>query len=265
MDDNLNKLKAAHGEIKQLISPSGFSFVIREQNGEDDDILSNGAGALDGTSAANFLAGIVIKTDYTTTSRLSQEDAMSLKLCDKYFLVIASRIFSIGQFLKFEYEWEDLAIPQGYEEDLYLFIWDYGDPKNKFPEEGHKDYQPFRIPPHPHAKEKGLEFTTSTNKVMKFTFSNSYSEQFLGALPIEKQSKNNELKARKLSQKVQDKWIEVESFKNFTTTEMRDIRNAVFDADPILEIFSEIKHPTTKAKQFLPVLGQPDFFYPREI
>lgn len=265
MDANLEKLTTAHGEVKQLVSPSGFSFVIREQNGNDDDVLSNGAGALDGTSAANFLSGIVVKTDYTSTSKLSQGEAMSLKLCDKYFLVIASRIFSIGQSLKFEYEWPDLSTAVSYEEDLGLYIWDYGDTKNKFPEEGHKEYQEFRIAPHPHGKNKELEFSTSTNKVMKFTFSNSYSEQFLGSLSKEKQSKNNELKSRKLSQKIQDRWVEVESFRNYTTTEMREIRNAVFDADPILEVYSEIEHPNSKATQFLPILGQPDFFYPREV
>ena len=264
MENNTDK-KKFQGEIKNLVSPSGFTFIIREQTGDDDDILSNGAYALENTSAAHFLSSIVIKTDYTESGKLSVDDAMTLKLCDKYFLIIASRIFSIGQILKFDYKWPDIAKAIGYEEDLLQYIWEYGDTNLTFPTEGEEGYFEFRIPPHKHGKDRTLDFTTSTGKVLRFSFSNSKSEAYLGKLTPEQQSKNNELKSRFLSQKIGESWVIVESFKSFTPFEMLEIRNTLFENDPILQIYSEIKHPISGVIEYMPILGTPDFFYPREI
>lgn len=265
MSDDNKIVKKIHGNTEEFISPSGFSFVIREQNGDDDDTLSNAKGVIEGNSSAQFISDIVIKTNYTESGTLDVDDAMSLKLCDKYFLVIASRIFSIGQILKFGYQWPDSAKPIEYEEDLIQFIWEYGNKEKPFPEEGSEEFFDFRIKPHPHGNKKTLELTLESQKVLRFEFMNSNGEFYQMNLKEEQTSKNAELKARNLSQKIDDKWVKVESFRNFTPREMMEIRNKVFENDPILELFSEVKNPNSGKTEYLPILGTPDFFFPREV
>lgn len=257
--------KKIHGDTKEFISPSGYKFLIREQTGDDDDVISNAKDTADGISAAKFLSSIIISTDFTGNSRLSKEDALNLKLCDKYFLFIVSRIFSLGQILKFEYDWGNGKPPVAYEEDLLNYIWEYGNSKKPFPNTGDKEYFPFRIKPHPHGKETDMEFTTTTNKVLKFDFINSHGENYQMKLPDHLMSKNQELKARNLRQKVGEEWIKIESFKNFLPMEMVEIRKIVLDNDPIIELFTEIENPYNSEKQYMPILGNADFFFPREI
>ena len=40
----------------EFIAPSGFKYVIREQNGEDEDILTNPKDARDLTNLIKFVA-----------------------------------------------------------------------------------------------------------------------------------------------------------------------------------------------------------------
>lgn len=254
-----------HGKVKEFISPSGFSFVLREQNGDDDDTISNAKGVMEGISSARFLSDIVVKTNYTSSGKLTVEDAMALKLCDKYFLILASRIFSIGQYLKFTYEWPDIEKPIEYEEDLLKYIWDYGDEKKPFPKEEDENYYGFRIKPHEHGKDRSMEITLESQKVIKFDFMNSNGELYQMNLKEDQTSKNAELKSRNLSQKIGDQWVKVESFKNFSPRDMMEIRNNVFENDPILELYTEIEHPTTGKIEYLPILGTSDFFFPREV
>ena len=264
MEANIAKLTEAFGEVKELISPSGFTFIIREQNGNDDDVLSKGSGVMDGTSANRFVQGIVVYTDMTETGKLSLQDVEQMKVCDKYFLMIASRIFSIGQIVKFEYIWNDLKKPIGYEEDLSLYIWEYG--KSDFPfDPDSEDYFPYRIKPHKYGRETSLEHVLSSGKKIKFDFMNGTGEKYLMKLPEQEVSKNQELIARNLQQYVNNQWVKVSNFGNFNATDMREIRNCVFENDPILEIYSELEHPISGEKVNHPIIATPDFFFPRQI
>lgn len=264
MEANLSKLSEVHGEIKELTTPSGFKVIIREQNGDDDDVISRGSGINDGTSSNRFIQGIVVFTDMTPTGRLSLEDVEKMKLCDKYFIIIASRIFSLGQIVKFDFTWSDLKTPTPYEEDLGLFIWEYG--KEPFPyEPDHQDYFEYRIKPHQHGRLSSLEKILSSGKRVKFDFMNGRGEKYLMKLPDSETSKNHELRARNLQQFIDDKWVEVTNFRNFTAMDMVEIRDFVFTNDPILEIYSDIEHPITHEFVKHPIIGTPDFFFPRRI
>jgi len=43
------KLNEVYGEVVSLITPSGCQVTIRQQNGDDDDIISNSVMSQDGT------------------------------------------------------------------------------------------------------------------------------------------------------------------------------------------------------------------------
>ena len=58
----------------EFIAPSGFSYTIREQNGEDEEILSNRADARNLMNITKFIASIVVSTDFTTSGHLLVKD-----------------------------------------------------------------------------------------------------------------------------------------------------------------------------------------------
>lgn len=264
MEPNLEKLREVHGEILELVTPSGYKVIIREQTGEDDDILSNAKDVLDATSSNRFLSGIVLHCDYTDNGKLNLDDARNVKLCDKYFIMIASRIFSLGQIVKFSYTWPD-KLEVDYEEDLGLLIWDYHDEKKPFPVEGDKDYWKYRIPPHPFGKEANREITLESGKIISYAFINGVGEKWLMDLPEDRQSVNVELLARGIEQKIGKDWVKVQNFKKFTPREMIEIRKDVEKNDTNLSLISDLEHPHTKQVIQYPIMGSPDFFFPREI
>jgi len=257
---DLKKLTEQYGDVIEVVTPSGDKVVLRQQTGEDDDILSSPTGSYLGENLNKFVQGIVVRGGKGI--KPTYDDIESMKLCDKYFIIIASRIFSLGNIVRFEYEWPDGLVAE-YEEDLEQLIWDYA--SDDFPVKGDVLYNKFRIPPHQGGNKGGEEFTTSSGKHFRFTYMNGEGEKYLMQLSIESLGKNTELRARQLEQKLGDNWVKVENFKNYNAKEMVEIRNKVFMADPIIQIFTEIPHPKTKEKIEFPILSSSDFLFPREI
>ncbi len=264
MNKDIEKLTDAYGEVKTLIGPSGHEFTIRMQTGEDDDILSNAKGVLDGSSANRFISGIVVHTDFSENGRLSIDKARELKLSDRYFLMIASRIFSLGQKLIFEYEWSDGKSVE-YEEDLGQYIWDYHNEDNPFPYKGDPDYFSQRIPEHRGGKNKTRMITLSTGKNLRYNFMDGNAERWLLKLPQELQSVNSGILARGLELKMAEDWVKVQNFKSFNPREMMEIRIDIEDYDPAVDLITTLTHPDTGEKVEFPVVASQDFFYPRQI
>lgn len=264
MEQNLEKLKDLYGELLTVITPSGHQVTLRMQNGNDDDVLSNAEGVLDGTSSNRFIAGIIVDTDITPNRKFNLDTARDLKLCDKYFIMIASRIFSIGQILKFSYPWSDLKEPTDYEEDLGVYIWEYGNENKPFPKPGDEDYYKYRIKPHAAGKESMRESITRSGKVYRYKYMNGHGEKYLMNLPPERQSVNAELLARGLEIKMGEGFVLVQNFSNFSAMDMMDIRKDVSDHDESISLVSELKHPKTGEIIEYPIIGTSDFFYPRE-
>lgn len=94
---------------------------------------------------------------------------------------------------------------------------------------------------------------------------NPKGEMYLMSLSDDKQSKNQELLARSIYQETNTGWSEVRNFKFFSAQDMREIRKDVETLDPTLEIFTEIPNPKTGDTILYPILGSPDFFFPRGI
>jgi len=264
---NLEKLEAAYGETQTLITPSGHQITIREQTGEDDDILSNAKWVEDGSSTNKFISSVVVQTDITENGKMTQDVARNLKLCDKYFIMIASRIFSIGQSLKFVYEWPDKPpLEVDYEEDLGLYIWDYGNKELPFPKEGHEEYFRFRIPPHPHGKDTHRELKLDSKKTIRYKFMDGHSEKWEMDLTNDRQSINASLLSRGIElQLTKDNWVKIQNFKQFTPREMMQIRKDVEDHDPITLLITTLEHPHTGEIVDYPVVASSDFFFPREV
>lgn len=258
---DLDKLKEIHGEVVELLTPSGNRVLIRQQNGNDDDIISNGLSAFDGTAIPKFLSGIILEWGEKRLP-LSPSEVLLLRLPDIYYIMIASRIFSLGQILEFQYKWDDIEQPVEYTEDLGLYIWDYSKEFPISPED--PNYFEFRIKPISNELTRSL--TLTSGKKLTYTYMNGNGEKYLMKLPQNQQSKNQEIIARNLKQETASGYIVVENFKFFSPQDMRELRSDIFKNDPTLEIFSEIKHPTNKLKTiFYPIMASNDFFFLREI
>ena len=258
------KLIEAYGEVQTLTTPSGHQITLRMQNGHDDDIISNAIGVEDGTASNKFIAGIVVHTDITENGKFNLDDAKDLKLCDKYFILVASRIFSIGQNLHFKFTWSD-KIEAEYDEDLGLLIWEYGNTEKPFPLSEDEEYYKYRIKPHAFGKDKTRTFKTRTGKELRYTFMNGHGEQYIMKIAPEFQSVNTELFGRNIEQKVGEEWVRIQNFKSFTSFDMVDIREEIEKNDPSVDLFTDIPHPTTKEIITYPIVGSTDFFFPRGI
>ncbi len=246
------------GSISEFISPSGYSFTIREQNGADDDILSNEQDSRTLMNLTKFISAIVVETDFTKTKKLTIEDALSLPANDRYAILIRSRIFSLGNSLEFEFIWPGEKNPITYEQDLSELLFDdYGSD----PSEEELNSKPYAIPYYTTDKITDIEFTISSGKELKFDLLDGGSEMEYVLLPESERSRNRSLITRNLHLKMGDKWVKVTNFSMFSVKEMLEIHKFVKNSDPIFPGHVEIENPSTNQKTLISILGQPNFFY----
>lgn len=259
-----------NGQIYDVILPCSTKVTLREQNGNDDDVISSfNKGEIESTPFNRFVASLIVNHNFpfAKNKHLSLNDVLAIPLKSKYFIIMVSRIFSLGINLYFEWDWKDGHPPVPYEDDLTQYLWDY---EKEFPHKGSPDFNPERISPYDmEASDDENKFyrvvDLPTGKRIKYSLLNGFGENFLLKLPLEKRNANSALKARKLSLWVEDKFIEVETFKPFTPREMALIRKHVEEQDSDFQGLTTIENPNNGETSQLPLLHIPDFFFPREI
>ncbi len=246
----------------EFVTPSGHKVVIREQNGADDDILSNPVEASNLMNLSRFISSIVVKADYYENGKLTVDQAHSLPVLDRYAILFNSRIFSLGETLDFDYDWKENGGKASYEQDLREFIFDY----SKAPTEEELMAKPNAIPFYPGEKKiVDFEITTRSGKTLLFDLLTAKGEAWAANLPLEKQTRNVGLMARNLRLKVGDKYEAVSNFSMFSVKDMVDIRTVVNTYDPVFLGTTEIENPTTHEKIEVSVVAMSGFFYPGEI
>lgn len=258
--NDLSKIQEIYGPVIGLTTPSGHTVVIRKQNGEDDDILTNSVYAQKGTATARFLAGIIVEQDFFPGRQITWEEVAELRSADSYFLVIASRMFSLGVDIHFSYKWPDMDVPVDYIESLNDFVWDYS---KEFPFEGDKNYNKNRI--EPINKESKIVLNLKSGKIVELDYMSLNTEMAMVNLPPEKRSINAELLVRNITEITNGTPQKVEHFRFFSPDDMKEIRSSIKRLDKPVAIFSEIEHPETKEVIEYPILSTTDFFFPREI
>lgn len=108
----------------EFITPAGYKYSIREQNGADEDILSNPMDVRNLMNLTKFIQAIVVDTDFTPTRRLTVEDADRIPLNDRYCILFQSRIFSLGDEVEFEYDWGQEGGKQVYGQSLSEMLFE---------------------------------------------------------------------------------------------------------------------------------------------
>lgn len=248
-----------------FVAPSGYQYTIREENGEDEEILSNQSDMNGGMNIVKFLAAIIVSTDFTESGKVTVEDVMDIPSLDRNCILFKSRIFSLGPTVSFYHDWTNgRGEPTMYEQDLNEMIYsDYSNEEDITEEEkqSKKDALPF-YPDREIAraiKFKDYELTLSSGKQIKFDFMTSRIEQKI--LAQEKQTRNTQLICRNLCLAVNGKWEPVQRFHLFSVRDMAEIHKAIQEIDPVWNAFTDIEDPITGEVTKYPIVMAPRFFF----
>lgn len=249
----------------EVFMPTGQTFTIRETNGEDDDIISKVADNKDNTAVPNFLSRLIV------SEAVTPEQVIAWPIANKYYLLLKSRIHSLGNLLKFKYAWSipgtDETETFNYEEDLNKYdadlkaIMGSADPSKEIAK-----LADIQIRPYPSPETLEVEKTLSTGKKVRFTRLDSNGEKKSLEKPVDEITKNDELRMRNLKTfTTEHGWIEVQNYKGFTGLEMVEIRNFVMENEVRFEMPMIIQNPRTKERISIPLISLTDFFYPTAI
>lgn len=262
------------GKTLDIILPSGAKVTIREQNGNDDDILSNVEDANRGVSLAKFVADIITK-DHRLNRPPTYNEVLKWKMNDMYYVMFMSRIHSLSENLEFELTCINSACKKitRFEENLNIFTHDFTKPiipkkiddgKGNMIE--NPEYFKYRIHPYPSQDAKDKLFTLSTGKVLQFEYLTVEGEHTYANATSDKMSRNKKLIARNIKLKLDDRddgqWMPIANFGIFSPKEMSEIWKVITEEDvewiPIMECIC----PVCNAQQNVVVIWQPDFFFP---
>ena len=251
------------GQTLDLLLPSGRKMIIREQNGDDDDILSNSGLQKDLSNQNEFIKGIVIKAD-TPSGKLSDTDIDNMLLKDKYYIMFASRIHSIGKTVHFEYDWKKDGGKQGYDDDISLYIWDFS---TEYPNKGHKDYLESRMEPYTENASSTQYIQTTSGKELSFECMRIRDEKDMLKMKISEITKNKELTQRSLKLKMSNgEYKTIQNFRFFSKKDMIEIHRKVNTIDAPFMPLSEIESPEEGVPAILyPIISSSNFFFPEEI
>lgn len=256
---------ALSGQTMAFIAPNHSEIIIREQNGDDEDIISKNKNLLKGDSINFFLSGIIMSID---GNKVSTADIVALRTKVKYHALLKSRIFSLGSELTYKHRCsnKDCSKPQGkedptYEEDLSLYDKDFSPTSS----DKRKDFK-YRVSAY--EKDAGLigNLTTSRGKKLRYKFMTGVQEKVLLEMDKETVSKNTEITLRELEWEQENgEWRIVENFRDFNSKEMSEIRNHISENDMPFEAISECTCPYCGNVDYISLLMEKDFFFPGEI
>lgn len=257
-----------YGNVVDWNAPDGNTYSIREQNGADDDILSNPSKAEDLTNLAEFISAIVVGIN-GESKRLTIKDVMALPVNVRYGISLVSRINSFGAEMEFSHQWPREDEPQEYAVDLTQFIFnDY----HVMPTAEELMEKVDAIPFYPPLENydgfvsKDIEVTLPTSGIrIMFDRYNGEAERETVKMPREKLTLNRPLLARNLRVHLNNQWTKVESFHMFTAKQMKELREAIYSIDPVFTgDFLLTNQRDSNINERVILFGIKDFFYPGE-
>lgn len=239
--------------------PSGNWVVLREMNGEDEDILTNPHTVTNLMNLSYFISGIVVEYD---GHKLSVSEALDLPVLDRYAILVWNHIFSMDNLLEFTYDWgpNDGGV-QHYVQDLYeVMAWFLSDS----PMEKVNPVDGISIPFYPLPTDPQEEFETTSGKKLRLTRLTGAGEQYFIMLPLEKRTRNQDFIARNLEMEVNGKWEKVTNFRLFSIKDMKELRVFLSEHDP--QYTGNIPITGLDGQQAsVNLLGLPGFLIPGEI
>lgn len=245
----------------EFVAPSGHSYELREQNGNDDDVLSNPQRAKTLHNLSDFISEIVVNNS-RNKGKLTADQVHALPANDRYAILLNSRIFSLGDSVDFTFDWgKDNGGEIEYEQGLAEFLFDY----SSVPTEEELKLKDKAVPFYPEpGKEKEIPVELTSGKLVCFDLLTGEGESYL--INQDVRTKNDELRARNLKLMVDGKFEKVESFHLFNVNDMKQIRRKVAMLDPVFTGSTKVMHPVKEnLASYINIVAIPDFFYPGEM
>lgn len=255
-------------------APSGHTYTIREQNGQDEEILTNVADVKNIMNITKFIQAIIIGTSRKPDAKsMTIEEILNLPILDRYCIIFQARIFSIGNMMDIEYKWkkdDGTSEKLEFEQDLEEFLLPYdkimAEEISPSELETILNEKPDAIPMYPmQGQEKGIEITLNSGKNIKFDLLDGHGERFAVKLTDDKATRNAEFLARNLHLEVDGKWDRVQNFSLFTRKEMMEMRNKIHALDPSFSGTTTLTHPVTGESVKYPILASSAFFFPEDV
>jgi hypothetical protein len=254
---------ALTGQTMEFISPSNLTIVIREQNGDDEDVISKHGNLIKGDSVHYFLAGIILSIN---GKPIRTEDVINMRNRDKYHTLVKSRILSLGKELTYKHRCgnKDCNKPAGtddpiYEEDLSLYDKDFSPNAVDKREDFKYRIQAYKV------DGAHKELTLPSGKELRWKFLTGVEEKKALIMSREKLSKNSDIQLRDLEWKNEaGAWQKISNFSLFSSKEMAVIRKDIAEHDEPFEAISECTCPYCGNVDYISLLAQTDFFFPGE-
>lgn len=257
-----------NGATAEITQPSGRKVLIREWNGGDEDILTQGSGATDGSSVHNFIASCIVK-DLTTGRKPTVAEVESWGIKDKYYTMMKIRILTLGSKIKFYHacssETCDFINPAGspWSEDLNIFDWDMS--KAEPPKEGEEGYiklSPFAITKYAKGMDKQVTITLSSGKLLRYNILDSKGELLQLAIPRKQTKKSDGLIVRNLEIQIKGEWVPVKDFRLFSARDTQELWKDLADNDSGFAAMAEITCPKCGMQELINLFTEPSFFNP---
>lgn len=244
--------------------PGGFDITFREQNGDDEDVLSKYKDSMDGSSMHKFISGIIMDNSMHPGQPTPPSEVLSWKLKDKYYLMLCSRLFSLGSQMIFTYKFQD-GTEEIFEEDLSIYDWDLNkDILTPLDKDGKSNpkYFKHRITPFKNGGESVREITLSSKKVVRYEYITGMGEKLILDKKQDDLSKNDELRCRNLQLNIEGKFQTMETFKLFSSRDMQEIRSDINNNDSEFKVECELRNPNNGTIEAISLISLPDFFFP---
>lgn len=255
------ELSVYTGTPLRIFLPSGFEVTIREQNGQDDETLSmitNGKPRDQMDNINRFITSIVTYNSLTQKNFMTLEEVENLKLKDKYYILLKSRIHSLGDEVVFKNTCSNPNCKHEMEctEDLNQYDADL---ENYNPEASAYKFaiKPYEVGP----EITHHEFTLASGKTLRFKYLTGKSEKKTLEFYRTNASRNTDLYIRELEIKSSNGWMVLGSMNVFGPKEMAAIRKEVEKHDSQFIMASEVNCPACGNEMLIPLNGIQDFFF----
>jgi hypothetical protein len=238
----------------EVFMPSGFTCIIRESTGEDEDLLSRMKDTQDGTAMHNYLANIIIGGD-KYPAPVSASTVATWKVRDIYYLLYKARILTHGKEVFFDHTFEDgTSIRVKENLDRYDVDLTKG-PDQEIPKGAITPYKD---------DADYAQAVTASGKKYRFKFLTGQDELKSLTLDTSNLSINDKLRMRDFQlQDAHGKWHVIERFNILSARDTSEIRSKLDKIDPEFMLISDVKHPSKPSKEEVSLFAVPGFFFPQ--
>ena len=256
-------------DVQEYHLPDGSTILLREQNGEDEAVLSNEKDTVNGKAIRKFLARIIMgikKVDSEVYEPCTTNMVAGMKSRNVYYALLLSRIHSLGAELVVTKKFKDPANPATSREvQLEIDLSEYQrnfDGTVEYPMPGDEDYDKHQCLPYPRGAEDYVVTKLTSGREIRFRYLTNRAE-FDALASIQAMDINTTLLLREFEYKKDDNnWMSTKTFKEFTSREMREIRGLASKHDPEFTILAQAENPYNGEPEEFTLIGEPDFFFP---